>query len=63
MSFQTGDPVKVVKALDEEAERYLGLVGTFVSYAGEGDWFDCWVYFSDRTFSQGFFVTELEAVA
>lgn len=60
MSFKTGDPVKVVKALDEDGLPYLGKVGTFQSYAGSPDsYYDYWVLFPHEPNRAGFFHGEL----
>lgn len=60
MSFKPGDLVKVVKALDDTGQPYVGKVGTFKSYDGGPDsLFDCWVQFPHEPHRHGFFAGEL----
>lgn len=61
MSFKTGDLVKVVKALDEEGQPYVGKIGKFDGFGGTDSHYDYWVQFPFEPFPAGFFAGELEA--
>jgi hypothetical protein len=62
-ALKAGDRVKVVRALDEAGEEYVGAIGTIGTVGSEAIGYDFYVRFYLQPNELGFYRSELEKVA